>query len=99
MRIEPISKQGVNTHMAECLDISKKTVAELLQKLDQDYRAWEGNGLDETELATLIDKNIDTYLFIQNNSTQTELDLITEQYGWSYPLFQTISDLIDGKID
>ncbi len=86
--------QNITDH----LPLSKEDIGELLQTLDRDYRAWQRDGEYETALATLINVHLKTYQLVQNSSTQEELDAIIEQYDWAQPLFQTMNDLIDGKL-
>lgn len=84
--------------MNEYPEVSKATVAELLQKLDKEWQEWITSASSEDDLNALIVRNLDTYQLIQNSSTQEELNIINERYDWAYALFQTMNDLIDGKL-
>lgn len=79
--------------------IKKENIYTMLSELDEKYKAWELSGMNELELSHIIKSASDTYLLVNNNFNQEELNEINDKYDCVYPLFKTINDAIDGKLN
>lgn len=79
-------------------EVSKEQVCELLEQIDSDFTSWVRAGSSEDGFTKLLNTHLKSYQLIQNSSTQTELNEIVDRYEWAYPLFQTMNDAVDGKL-
>ena len=79
--------------MSEHQTISIDQVAELLIKINRDFKAWDLNGQNPKELKILLVQNIDNYLLISNSSTPSEMGLWVEEHEYISRFFKFMHNL------